>query len=66
MLSVCYVVAQAENVGARCTNEARELHCGESEGTRHRRPGLAEQTRELLEEGIAVMPLPLPEGLRGR
>ena len=59
------VVAQTEDVGARFADEARKIHYGEREERGIRGQATPEQTRELLEEGIAVMPLPLPEGLKG-
>lgn len=56
------IVAQTENVGERFTEEARKIHYGESEERGIRGQASPEQTRELIEEGIAVMPLPLPDG----
>jgi hypothetical protein len=59
------VVAQTEDVGERFAEEARRIHHGESEERGIRGQASAAQTRELLDEGIAVLPLPLPEGLEG-
>lgn len=59
------IVAQTEDVGERFADEARKIHYGESEERGIRGQASPEQTRELIEEGIAVMPLPLPEGLKG-
>ena len=57
-----FVRANAEDVGGRFAEEARKIHYDEAEA----RPIVGQATRadalELLEEGIAVMPLPaLPE-----
>lgn len=59
------IVAQTEDVGERFAEEARKIHYGESEERGIRGQASPEQTRELLEEGIAVLPLPLPAGLKG-
>jgi hypothetical protein len=56
------VMANTEDVGQRFAEEARSMHYGESESRGIRGQATAEQTEELLEEGIAVMPLPLPDG----
>jgi hypothetical protein len=55
-----YVLLNTENVGEDFAAEARRIHY--KEVTRRNIRGLAtgEETRELLEEGIAVMPLPVP------
>jgi len=59
------VVAETEDVGVRFADEARKIHYGESAERGIRGQASPEQTRELIEEGIAVMPLPLPAGLKG-
>lgn len=59
------IVDQTEDVGERFAEEARKIHYGESEERGIRGQASPEQTRELIEEGIAVMPLPLPDGLKG-
>lgn len=58
------IVAQTEDVGERFAEEARKIHYGETEERGIRGQASPEQTRELIEEGIAVMPLPLPDGLK--
>jgi len=58
------VVAQTEDVGERFADEARKIHYGESEERGIRGQASPEQTRELIEEGIAVLPLPLPDALK--
>lgn len=59
------IVAQTEDVGDRFAEEARKIHYGESEERGIRGQASREETEALLEEGITVMPLPLPEGLKG-
>lgn len=59
------VIQQTEDVGERFAEEARKIHYGESEERGIRGKASPEQTRELLEEGVAVLPLPLPEGFNG-
>ncbi len=63
--AVRHVMANTEDVGERFAEEARKIHYGESEERGIRGQGSPEQTRELLEEGIGVLPLPLPKGLKG-
>jgi hypothetical protein len=41
------------------------MHYGESEERSIRGQATPEQTRDLLEEGISVMPLPMPDALKG-
>jgi len=52
-------------VGERFAEEARRIHYGEAEQRGIRGQASREETRALLEEGIAVMPLPLPKGFKG-
>ncbi|HOK10744.1 MAG TPA: DUF1178 family protein [Ottowia sp.] len=59
------VMAQTEDVGQRFAEEARRMHYGEAEERAIRGQATPAQTEELLEEGIAVMPLPLPPGFKG-
>ena len=59
------VMANTEDVGARFAEEARKIHYGESEERGIRGQASREETQELLEEGIGVLPLPLPKGLKG-
>ena len=56
------VLAHTEDVGERFAEEARRIHYGEAEQRGIRGQATAEQTEELLDEGIAVLPLPLPPG----
>lgn len=59
------VVAETEDVGTRFAEEARKIHYGESEERGIRGKASREETEALLEEGITVMPLPVPEGFNG-
>ena len=59
------IVDQTEDVGERFAEEARKIHYGETEERGIRGQASREETEALLEEGITVMPLPLPEGLKG-
>ena len=58
-------MAHTEDVGERFAEEARKIHYGESEDRGIRGQASPEETRELLEEGISVLPLPVPKGLKG-
>ena len=62
--AVRQVMANTEDVGPRFPEEARRMHYGETEERGIRGQATPEQTRDLLEEGIAVMPLSLPDGLK--
>ena len=63
--AVQHVMAHTEDVGQRFAEEARRMHYGESEERGIRGQATPEQTRDLLEEGISVMPLPIPDALKG-
>jgi hypothetical protein len=65
MQMVKHVMAHTEDVGARFAEEARKIHYGEAEERGIRGQASREETQELLEEGIGVLPLPLPKGLKG-
>ena len=51
-------VAQSEDVGERFTEEARKMHSGETDQRAIRGQANLDQTLQLLEEGIPVLPLP--------
>jgi hypothetical protein len=59
------VVAQTEDVGERFPEEARKIHYGETEERAIRGRASREETEALLDEGIDVLPLPLPDALKG-
>lgn len=65
MQMVQHVLAHTEDVGAQFADEARKMHYGETEERGIRGRVSADETQALLEEGINVMPLPLPEALKG-
>jgi hypothetical protein len=59
------VMARTEDVGERFVDEARRMHYGETEERNIRGRASREETAELLEEGIAVLPLPRFDALDG-
>jgi hypothetical protein len=61
---VRHVVANTEDVGDSFPEEARKMHYGETEARNIRGHATPEETEELIDEGIAVMPLPLPNALK--
>ena len=54
------ILLNTENVGEDFPAEARRIHHKEVPQRSIRGVATGEETRELLEEGIAVMPLPIP------
>ena len=65
MQLVRQVMTQTEDVGERFAEEARKIHYGETEERGIRGQASREETQALLEEGIGVLPLPIPKGLKG-
>jgi hypothetical protein len=59
------VLANTEDVGSRFAEEARRIHYGETPQRGIRGQASQAETESLLDEGIAVMPLPLPDALKG-
>ena len=59
-----HVVANTEDVGDRFANEARAMHYGDTEARSIRGQASAREAVELIEEGIDVMPLPMPAALK--
>jgi hypothetical protein len=59
------VMAQTEDVGERFAEEARRIHYGEVDERGIRGQASREETEALLEEGIGVLPLPIPKALKG-
>jgi len=51
---------QAENVGERFPEEARRIHYDEAPARTIRGVATADETRDLLDEGILVLPAPIP------
>lgn len=64
MRAVREVLAKTEDVGERFADEARKMHYGEAQERGIRGQATPEQTEALLDEGIAVMALPIPAALK--
>ncbi|KQT10411.1 DUF1178 family protein [Ramlibacter sp. Leaf400] len=62
---VRHVMAHTEDVGGRFAEEARRIHYGETEDRGIRGQASREETEALLDEGIGVLPLPIPKALKG-
>jgi hypothetical protein len=58
------VVANTDDVGDQFAEEARKIHYGEAEDRGIRGKASRAETESLIEEGVAVMPLVLPEFLK--
>jgi hypothetical protein len=65
MKVVRHVMANTEDVGTQFAEEARKIHYGEREERNIRGQATREETEALIDEGIDVMPLPVPENLKG-
>lgn len=65
MQAVQHVLKNTEDVGERFPDEARRIHYGEAEHRAIRGQATAEQRAELADEGIEVVALPMPAGLKG-
>ncbi|HTR05679.1 MAG TPA: DUF1178 family protein [Paraburkholderia sp.] len=59
------VLEKTENVGDRFAEEARRIHYNEAPSRSIRGVASAEDAQALVEEGIDVMPLPVPAALKG-
>ena len=59
-----HVLANTEDVGERFADEARAMHYGDAEQRNIRGQASRAEAAELLEEGIDVMPLPLPAAVK--
>lgn len=62
---VRHVMANTDDVGDRFADEARRIHYGESQERGIRGQATVKETEALLEEGIGVLPLPIPKVLKG-
>ncbi|MDR5743198.1 DUF1178 family protein [Caballeronia sp. LZ029] len=58
------LIEKTENVGDRFAEEARRIHYNEAPARNIRGVTTPEDAHALLEEGIDVMPLPVPEALK--
>jgi len=65
MKMVRHVIANTEDVGPQFAEEARKIHYGEREARHIRGQATREETEALLDEGIDVLQLPVPENLKG-
>jgi hypothetical protein len=61
-----HVMANTEDVGSSFASEARKIHYGEADERAIRGHATPDQTMELMDEGIDVMPMPIPESLKRR
>jgi hypothetical protein len=59
------VMANTEDVGEKFAEEARKIHYGETEERHIRGQASREETEALIEEGISVLPLPIPKAIKG-
>ena len=64
MRAIREVMARTEDVGERFADEARKMHYGEAEERGIRGRATRAQAEALVEEGIDVMPLPVPDALK--
>lgn len=62
---VQHVLTHTEDVGGQFAEEARKMHYGETPERAIRGQVSREETSALLEEGIQVMPLPMPAAIKG-
>jgi hypothetical protein len=58
------IVAQTEDVGSRFAEEARKMHYEEAPPRSIRGSASRDDMHALLDEGIEVLPLPLPSALK--
>jgi len=65
MRMVQHVLTHTEDVGGQFAEEARKMHYGETPERAIRGQVSREETSALLEEGIQVMPLPMPAAIKG-
>jgi len=63
--AVRHVMTSTEDVGERFPEEARRIHYGEVEERGIRGRASRADAEALREEGIDVMPLPIPDALKG-
>ena len=61
---VRHVISNTEDVGEQFPTKARKMHYGDAEHRNIRGKATPEETQELMEEGISVLPLPVPEVLK--
>lgn len=64
MQMVRHVLQNTEDVGDKFADEARRIHYGETPQRGIRGQASADEREALRDEGIEVMPLPIPSGLK--
>lgn len=64
MKMVRHVMTHTEDVGGRFAKEARKIHHGEAPQRGIRGQASRAETEALLDEGIDILPLPVPPGLK--
>ncbi|VVE87877.1 DUF1178 family protein [Pandoraea bronchicola] len=64
MKAVRHVMANTEDVGSNFAEEARKIHYQEAPERNIRGTVSREESEALAEEGIDVMPLPIPDGFK--
>lgn len=65
MRAIREVLEKTENVGERFAEEARRIHYDEAPARNIRGVASVEDAKALVEEGIDIMPLPVPAALKG-
>ena len=60
------IIADTDDVGDSFAEEARKIHYGETKERGIRGQASRAQTEALIEEGIAVLPFPMPDALKGQ
>jgi hypothetical protein len=64
--AVAQLIADTDDVGERFAEEARRIHYGETKAHGIRGQATTAEVADLVEEGIAVLPLALPVPAKGR
>jgi len=62
--AIRHVLANTEDVGNRFADEARAMHYGDAQSRNIRGQASMREVLELKDEGIGVMPLPMPVALK--
>jgi hypothetical protein len=65
MAAAKHIIANTDDVGSQFAEEACKMHYGECKERGIRGQATREETAALIDEGISVMSLPLPEALKG-
>jgi hypothetical protein len=65
MQAVRHVLANTDDVGSKFAEEARRIHYGEAQARGIRGQATRDEREALLEEGIEVASIPMPDALKG-